>query len=85
MEFDSIDERFLAHRTGVGGALAQSLAIGLAGLLDVLGGDRREWDEVDGVDLDLTGADPIAASLLDPCAPPQPNRERDVSGQDVVA
>ena len=47
------------------GALAQRLAIGLARSSDVLPSDRRERDKLDGVDLDLTGADPVAAALLD--------------------
>ena len=67
------------------GALAQRLTVGLAGPSDVLAGDRRERDKLDGVDLDLTGPDPVAAALLDPWPLPQPDRERDVSGQDVVA
>jgi hypothetical protein len=67
------------------GALAQLLAIGLAGSSDVLAGDHRERDELDGVDLDLTGAHTVAAARLDPRPLPQSDRECDVSGQDVVA
>jgi len=63
----------------------QPLAVGLARSSDVLTADRRERDELDGVDLDLTGADTVAAALLDPRPLPQSDRERDVSGQDVVA
>ena len=84
MELDSIHERVLVDRPGVGGALAQGLAVGLAGSSHVRPGDRRERDKLDGVDLDLTGTDPVAAALLDPWPLPQSDRERDVSGQDVV-
>jgi len=85
VELDSIDERVLADRSGVRGALAQRLAVGLAGSSHVVSADRRERDQVDGVNLDLTGADSIAAALLDAWPRPQSDRERDVSGQDVVA
>ncbi len=67
------------------GALAKRLTVGLAGPSDLFAGDCRERDEIDGVDLALTGPDPLAAALLDPWPLPQPDRERDVSGQDVVA
>ena len=66
-------------------APTQRLTVGLADPSDVLAGDRRERDKLDVVDLDLTGADPVAAALLDPWLLPQSDRERDVSGQDVVA
>ncbi len=85
VELDSVNERVLVDRPGVRGALAQRLAVGLAGSSDVLRGDSRERDKLNGVDLNLTGADPVAAALLDPWPLPQSNRERDVSGQDVVA
>jgi hypothetical protein len=85
VELNSIDERVLVDRAGVRGALAQRLAVWLAGLSDVLRGDRRERDELDVVDLDLTGGDPVPAAPLDLRARPQPDRERDVSRQDVVA
>ena len=58
MELDSIDERVLVDRSGVCGTLAQRLAVRLARSSDVLPGDRRERDKLDGVKLDLTGADP---------------------------
>lgn len=67
------------------GAVAQRLAVGLPRSSDVLPGDRRERDKLDGADLDLTGADPVAAALLDPRPLPQPDRESDVSGQNVDA
>ncbi len=85
MKLDAIDQRVLVDRPGVRGSLPQRLAIGLAGSPDVPPGDRRERDQLYGVDLDLTGADSVAAALLDPRPRPQPDRERDVSGQDVVA
>ncbi len=64
MELNSIGERVLVDRLGVGGALAHRLAVGLAGSSDVRPGDRGERDKLDGVDLDLTGADPVAAACL---------------------
>jgi hypothetical protein len=85
VELNSIDERVLIDWPGVGGTLAQRLAIGLAGSSHVLSGDRRERQKLDGIDLDLTGAHPVAATLLDPWLLPESNGERDVTGQDVVA
>jgi hypothetical protein len=85
VEFNSMDECVLIDRPGVRGALAQRLAVGLAGSSDVRSGDCRERDELDGVDLDLAGTDAVAATLFDPWLLPQADRERDVSGQDVVA
>jgi hypothetical protein len=85
VELNPIDKRLLVDRPGVRGALAQRLAVGLAGSSDILPGDRRERDKLDGVDLDLAGADPVAAALLDPWPLPQSDRERDIPGQDVVA
>jgi hypothetical protein len=60
------------------------LALRLAGSSDVRGGDRRERDKLDGIDLDLTGPGPIAATLLDPWPLPQSDGEH-VSRLDVVA
>ncbi len=85
MELDAIDERVLVDRPRVRRAPAKRLAVGLAGSPDVGGGDRRERDELDGIDLDLTGPHPVAPSLLDLWALPQSDGERDVSRKDVVA
>ena len=85
MKLDSIDERVLVDRPGVGGALAQFLAVELACSLHVLRADRRERDKLDGIDLDLTRADTVAAALPHPRLLPQSDRERDIPGQDVVA
>ena len=85
MELDPVHERVLVDRPRVRGAVAQGLAVGLAGAPDVLLGDRRERNELDGVDLDLTEPDPVAAALLDLWPLPQPDRQRDVAAQDVVA
>ena len=85
MKLNAVDERVLLDRPGVRGALAQRLAVGLAGSSDVLPGDRRERDKLNGVNLDLTEADPVATALLDPWLLPQSDRERDVSGQNVAA
>src|SRR3954452_1315816 len=85
MELDPVDEGVLVDRPRVRGAGAQGLAIGLAGLPDIRLGDRRERDELDRVDLDQTGPDRVAAALLDLRPLPQPDRQRDLAGQDVVA
>jgi hypothetical protein len=85
VKLNSINQRVLVNRPGVRGALAHRLAVRLAGPSDVPLSDRRERDKLDGVDLDLTESNPVAAALLDPWALPQPDGERDVSCQDVVA
>jgi len=85
VELDSVDERILVDRPGVRGALTQCLAVRLTGSSDVLPGYRRERNQLDAVDLDLTGADAVAAALLDPRSLPQSDRERDVPGQHIVA
>jgi hypothetical protein len=85
VELNSIDGCVVVDRTGVRGAPAQRLAVGFARSSDVLAGDRREVDKLDRVDLDLTVADPVAAAPFDPWLLPQSHRERDVSGQNVVA
>jgi hypothetical protein len=69
----------------VRGAVAQRLAVGLAGSPEIRLGDRRERDELDGVDLDQTRADPVAAALLNLRPLPQPDRHGDIAGQDVIA
>src|SRR3954447_10667043 len=84
MELDPVDERLLVDRPRVRGAVAEGLAVGLAGLPDVRLGDRRERHELDGVDLDQPGAAPVAAALLDLWALPQPDRQRDVAGQNGI-
>jgi hypothetical protein len=84
VELDPVDERVLVYRPGVRGALPERLAVGLAGSSDVLPSDRRERDEFDGIDLNLTESNSVAAAPLDPRPLPQPDRERDVSGEDVA-
>ena len=64
MELNAVDERVLVNRAGVCRTLAQRLAVRLAGSSDVLRADRCERDQHDVVDLDLTGADPVATALL---------------------
>jgi len=85
MELDSVDERALLNRPGVRGALAQGLPIGLPRPSDVLRSDRRERNELYAVDLDLAGADAVAAARPDPRSLPQADRERDIAGQNVFA
>jgi hypothetical protein len=64
VEFNSIDKRGLIDRPGVRSAPAQYLAVGLAGSSDVLSGDGRERDKLDGVDFDLAGTDRVAPPSL---------------------
>jgi hypothetical protein len=85
VELDPVDERVLVDRARVRGAVAQRLAVGLAGPPDIRLGDRREWDQLDGVYLDQARADPVAAALLDLKPLPQPDRQRDLAGQDRIA
>ena len=85
MELDPVDEGVLVDRPRVRGTVAQGLAVGLAGSPDVRLGDRRERDKLDRVDLDHTGTDPVAAALLDLRPLPQPDRQRDIPRQDVIA
>jgi len=49
----------LVDRPRIWGALAQRLAVGLAGSSDVRSGDNCERDKLDGIDLDLTEPDPL--------------------------
>jgi hypothetical protein len=85
VELDSIDERALVDRSCVRGSLAEGFAVGLAGSSDVVTADGRERDKIDAVDLDRTWSHAVATALLDVWPLPQPDRERDVSSQDVVA
>lgn len=85
VELNSINERILVDRPSVRCTPAQRLAIEFARSSDVCVGDRREGDKLYGVDLDLIGADPVSAALLDTRPLPQPDRERDVSGQNIAA
>jgi hypothetical protein len=85
VELDPVHERVLVYRTGVGGSLAQRLAVRLPRALNVAIGDRGERDELDGVDLNLPQADSVPAALPDPRPLPQPDRHGDVSSQNVAA
>jgi hypothetical protein len=85
MELDPVHEGVISDRTGMRGALAQGLEVNFAGSPDVLGGDGGEGKKFDQVYFDLTRPDPVAASLANPRLLPQPDRKRDVSGQDVIA
>jgi hypothetical protein len=64
---------------------ARPRRVSRSGAPDVRRGDRSERNELDGVDLDQTGADPVAATLLDLWPLPQPDRQRDIAGQNVIA
>jgi hypothetical protein len=85
VKLNPVDERVAVDRPGVRCAAAQGLAVRLARSSDVPIRDRRERDQLDRIDLDLTRTDAVAAALLDPWLLPQSNRERDVSSKDVVA
>ena len=66
------------------GPPAERLAVGLAGESHVLRSDRRERDKLDRVNLDLTEADAVPAARLYPGPLPEPNRERNVAGEDIA-
>src|SRR3954453_19449930 len=85
MELDPVHQGVLVDRSRVRGALAQGLAVGLAGSPDVRLGDRRERDKLDGVDFDHAETNPVAAALLDVRPLPEADRQRDVASQDVIA
>jgi hypothetical protein len=85
VELDSIHERVLIDRPGVRGASTQRLAVALSGASHVRCGDRGEWDKLDGIDVNLARTNPVAATRFDPRLPPQPDRERDISRQNVIA
>src|SRR4051812_27938954 len=84
MKLDPIDGGGPRRSAPVRGALAQSLAVGLARSPDVSLRARRDRDRFDGVDLDQTEADPAPAAWLDRWPLPQADRQRDIAGQDVV-
>src|SRR5436305_475188 len=65
VELDSVDERVLVDRPGVRGACAQRLTVALAGPQDIVAAHRRKRDELDRIDLDLSGTDAVAAALPD--------------------
>ena len=85
VELNSIDERVLVDRSGVCGALAQCLAVELAGTLDIVGRYRGERHQLDAVDLNLAEPNCVASARLDPRLLPQSYRERDVARQDATA
>ena len=64
VELDPVDQGVVVDRPRVRGAVAQGVAVGLAGSPDVRLGDRRKRDKLDGVDLDQPGTDPVAAASL---------------------
>jgi hypothetical protein len=85
VELDPVQQGVGTDGTRVSGSSAKGLGIGFPGESQVRLVDRGERDQLDRVDLDLTGADPIAATGLDFRSLPQPERHRDVAGQDVGA
>lgn len=85
MKLDAIYERVLIDRSGVRGTLSQRLAVDLAGPWHVRCGDRGEWNQLHGVDLNLARANPVMAARLDLRPFPQTDRERDISRQNVIA
>jgi hypothetical protein len=85
MELDAVHERVLSDRPGVCGAPTERLAVGFAGSSYIVPCDRCERDEFYGVDLDRAETDPVATAWLDPWPLPQPDRERDIARQHVVA
>src|SRR5580704_19028733 len=62
MELHAVEQRVVADRARVSGPAAQRLQVGLAGAAYVGRCDGGERQQLDGVDLDLCGADPVAAA-----------------------
>src|SRR3954468_8670277 len=85
MQLDAVDEGVLVDRSRVRGAVAQGLAVGLAGQANVPLGDRGERDELDRVHLNQPRTDAVAAALLDLWPLPQPDRQGDIAPQDGIA
>jgi hypothetical protein len=81
---DPVDDRLLLDRARVRGASTQRLAVRLTGMEDIGLVDRREGHRLDRVDLDLPGADPVAAALLDLGPTPQTDREGYLPGEDII-
>lgn len=63
----------------------QGFQIRFARRLNVVVGDRAEWDQVDGLYLDQARADAIASTDSDAGTLPQSERDADVSGHDALA
>jgi hypothetical protein len=85
VELDAIHECVVIDRSGVRSALTQRFAVGFPSESHVRSGDRGERDELDGVDLNLAGTNPIVTTRLDARPLPQPDRERDLSRQNVIS
>ena len=79
MELDPIQQSVLVDWTRVCGAATKGFDVDLAGLSEVLVGDRREREQLDLVDLDRHGFAPVDAADLDLRPRPQPVRNRDGS------
>jgi hypothetical protein len=69
-------------RTGMSCPLLQRLTIGLARRTNILRRDRLEGHQFHTVDFDLAGATSIAPPRSHSWCLPEPNRERDLTGQD---
>ncbi len=85
MEFDPVQQRLGSDGAGVGRSHSQRLLVLLTGTLYVSLRDRTKGHEVYGVDMDLPGADVVAATYFDFGAAPEPERDRDIPFEDAFS
>ena len=64
VELDPVEQGVVLDWAGMSGAATQGLTVGFAAAGQVLVVHRDEWHEFDGIDLDVSGADSIAATHL---------------------
>jgi len=66
----------------VRGSPAEGLKIRFAGSVDVGAVDRRERDQLDGIDFDLVATDSVSSAR--PYLRPPPERHGDIAGENVA-
>jgi hypothetical protein len=81
MKLDSVQQRVVRDRAGVGRPLPQGLAIDFSSSTDVARRDRSEGQKLYGLNLDLPVTNAVAATGLDLGTTPEPKRDGDIPGQ----
>jgi hypothetical protein len=84
MEFDAVHECVVADWPGVRGAGPQRLAIWLAAAAHVSARDRRERQKLNRGHLDDCSCDRVAPADTHLRAPPEPDRDRDAAGGNLI-